>query len=420
MRTHGKAPSKSNIARFLFPALVICSALIPATAGAQDAAKTHTLFMGADVSVGLDKQLYAVRDVSGSSWVIDVDGKAKVVSARSGPIELKVTPSLKLTEISATVADLKAMPAFSLKNDPSTRLTQALDNAAELNAGYQAAVNEAQAALVHAQDLAGYSIGESSAGALAHPEPGAGVQSPAGGALNANAATARLTTALAQTSVSAGSDLEMIGDRGSSLGYEAMDVAFEVSSQHRLENPFVVTITRFHPRGTSPGTIQRLVYAKALGPIGDHPVAVHFYEEGFPPAFELQGFDVHLYNRGEEVATNVSPKRVELTRDEAFEYIKMEYISAHKGDTLAAVPVMGKLPADLPARLAEGKYGDTFYVKVSKDGLADEPFLDAACTKKVGDPYLESVVRNIRFKPALERGKPVDGVAPLKLSQLAI
>src|ERR1035438_3233767 len=77
------------------------------------------------------------------------------------------------------------------------------------------------------------------------------------------------------------------------------------------------------------------------------PVAVHFYEEGFPPAFELQGFDVHLYNRGEEVATNVSPKRVELTRDEAFEYIKMEYISAHKGDTLAAVPVMGKLPADL-------------------------------------------------------------------------
>jgi hypothetical protein len=274
--------------------------------------------------------------------------------------------------------------------------------------------------LVHAQNLASYTAGVSNLAALENPRQGLIFQTPQDGALNANASTARLATALEQTSVSAGSDLEMTGERGLSPGNEAMDVAFEVSSQHRLESPFVVTITRFHPRGTKPGTVQRLVFAKALGPIDSRPVAVHFYEEGFPPAFELQGFEIHLYNRGEEVATNVSSKRVELTRDEAFEYVKMGYIGTHKDDTLAAVPAMGKLPADLPARLADGKYGDTYYVRVSKDGLADELFLDAACTKKVGDPYLESVIRNIRFKPALDRGKPVDGVAQIKLSQLAI
>jgi hypothetical protein len=81
---------------------------------------------------------------------------------------------------------------------------------------------------------------------------------------------------------------------------------------------------------------------------------------------------------------------------------------------------MGSLPADLPALLAEGKYGATYYVKVSKDGLARGIFLDPGCSEKTGDPYLESAVKNIRFKPGLDKGRPVDGIAPLKLGQLTI
>jgi len=76
-------------------------------------------------------------------------------------------------------------------------------------------------------------------------------------------------------------------------------------------------------------------------------------------------------NRGEEVATNIAADRVELTRDEAFEYVKMEYEGAHKKDTLPAVPAMGKLPADLPARLAGGQYRATYYYNV---GLQKELF----------------------------------------------
>src|ERR1022692_970854 len=94
------------------------------------------------------------------------------------------------------------------------------------------------------------------------------------------------------------------------------------------------------------------------------------------------------------------------------------YIEAHKGDTVRAVPVMGELPADLASHVASGKYAETVYVRVSKDGLADEAFTDSACSKKIEDPYLESVVRSIRFKPALADGKPVEGVASLNLSKL--
>jgi hypothetical protein len=419
MRTYQTVPCapKSFAARLLFPAIVLGSAIIPLAAGAQDAPKTHTLFMGADVSVGLEGKLYAVRDVSGGSWVIDVNGQAKAVSARSRPIDLKVTPSLKLTEVSATLADLKATPVYSFRSDPTTKLSKALVDAAVLNESYKDALELAQNALVQAQNLASATTGTNNQDSV---KSGGIYQTPASGATNASGQTARLATALGQTAFSAGSDLEMTGDRGTAPGYDAMDVSFGVSSERRLDDPYVVTIARFHERGSDPGKVRKLVYAKALDPIDSHPRAIHILEEGFPPAFELLGVEVHLYNRAEEVATNVSSKRVELTRDEAFEYVKTVYVGAHKADTLPAVPVMGKLPADLPARLAGGKYADTIYVRVSKDGMADESFFDAACTRKVGDPYLDSVVRSIRFKPALDKGTPVDGVAPLKLGQLAI
>jgi hypothetical protein len=84
------------------------------------------------------------------------------------------------------------------------------------------------------------------------------------------------------------------------------------------------------------------------------------------------------------------------------------------------VPAMGRLPADLPSKLAQGMYTAAFYTRVSAEGLAYEAYSDAACTKKVDDPYLDSVVKRIRFKPALSNGKPVEGVATLRLGQLEI
>jgi len=435
MEAPRQAPStgKFELGRFLVSAVSIIAFATPASEGASDSrplvmdqvvvseTKTHTLFMGADISVGLDRQLYAVNDVSGSSWVIVVNGKARVVSAKSGTIDLKIS-SLKLTDLSATLAGLDAKPAYSAKNDPSTRLTKAMANAADVNAGYQASVSQSQASLVQAQNNAQYIANTNNRDAPAIAAAGGFpmVMSPAFGPLNANVMTGIRTTDLDQVTVSAGSEIEMNGGAAASPGYDAMEVTFVASSEHRLNNPYVVTISQLHEKGTKPGLVRKLVFAKALHPIDSNPTTVHFFEEGFPPAFELQSFEVHLYDRGVEIATNVSSKRVELTRDEAFEYVMVEYIGAHKGETLPALPAMGSLPADLPALLAEGKYGATYYVKVSKDGLARGIFLDPGCSEKTGDPYLESAVKNIRFKPGLDKGRPVDGIAPLKLGQLTI
>jgi hypothetical protein len=50
-------------------------------------AKTHTLFMGADIAINLDKDIYQVKDVWGSNWVIDINGrdKPRTASATHSP-----------------------------------------------------------------------------------------------------------------------------------------------------------------------------------------------------------------------------------------------------------------------------------------------------------------------------------------------
>jgi hypothetical protein len=488
--------ARPGAARFLIPAAAIAAAWLGRPAAAADpldngafksdvsraavttlpaftveeplSAKTHTLFMGADIAIALDKDLYHVRDVWGSNWVIDVNGREKEVSARQAPLNLKITPNLKLTENSATIVGFRRVQAYSYANDPSVRLTRGLSRSASLNNDLVAVAQNAQARAdtenSHSLGGAAFFAGSDdqfSANALetsaqysysnSHPTTANGAGGPNGNSSAPTTTTSTvgnpwppgltvplqdtyklmfinptqqlnvgITQQAASTAVRQTENGNEPAGKIASSGLDAMDVEFDIRSAKPLHNPYVVTMTRFRTAAGKPGMVQNMVYAQSLHPIDEHLSHVHFVEEGFPFDYELIDFQLHIYNRGEEIATNVAADRVELTRDEAFEYVRSEYIGAHPKDTLPATAAMAKLPADLPAKLAQGKYRAAFYVKVSTDGLADEAYSDPACTQKISDPYLESVVKRVRFKPALNSGKPVDGVATLKLGQLAM
>jgi hypothetical protein len=408
------------------------------------ATKTHTLFMGADIAINLDRDVYAVRDVVGSAWVVDIGGKEKVVSAKQAPLNLKITPTLKLTETSATIVGLRKLRAYSFANDPNVLLTKGLNQSASINSDLLAVARNAQARVDVASSKAygGASVfvgadDQFSANAMettaqfaysnTHTKGinggGLPIASTVVGGPNATG-TLGLTVDIAANSakLAAGQteNGDEPGDKLATAGYDAMDIEFDISSEKPLHNPYVVTMTRFRGKDSRPGMVQNMVYAKSLDPIYKQISHVHFSEEGFPFDYEVIDFQLHIYDKGVEIATNVAKNRVELTRDEAFEYIKMEYEGAHQKETLPAVPAMGQLPADLPNQIAQGKYTETYYVKVTKEGMGVGTFLDAACTRKAEDPYINAVVARIRFKPALASGKPVEGVAALKLGQLTI
>jgi hypothetical protein len=54
-------------------------------------------------------------------------------------------------------------------------------------------------------------------------------------------------------------------------------------------------------------------------------------------------------------------------------------------------------------------------VQVSKDGLPVEAFVDGSCSRKVADLSVRSAIMDLRFQPALDKGKPVEGTYRLNL-----
>jgi hypothetical protein len=407
---HRRRPATRALLRFFSAAAALAAA--SARADTKEDAKPYTLFMGADVAVSVSSGVYPVQDVSGSSWIVRMKGQPVKVMTKDTSFDLKITPGLRLTEVSASVSGLKAEPAYSPGHDPFAKFTQQTNQAASDAAESQFAANAANAQMANA---VAYSSMHAPSG------PGAGASSLTTASQQQFMANATAQVAAANVSMGAspgyavGPDTVFDTDR-----FDAMEVNFEVSAGRPLDHPYVVLIARYRDRSASEGAYHNWICAEALDPVGPKPTKVRILRGGLPVGFEMKDLQVHLYNGGLEVATNVAANRVALSRDDAFEYVKMDYLSSHPDATLPAAPAMGKLPADLPSRLAQGQFSEAIFVKVSKDGQAADAYLDEACSRRVDDPYVATVLRDLRFEPALRNGKPVDGVAKLNLGQLVL
>ena len=132
--------------------------------------------------------------------------------------------------------------------------------------------------------------------------------------------------------------------------FDAMEITFDLSSEKPVGDPYVVIVANYHEKDSKPGEVHNWIFAQALDAVGPDPRKVHIKQGGFPRGFELEKFQVHLYKAGRELASNVAEKRVPLTRDEAFDYLLLEYFHSHKGDTLRAEPLMGNVPMEVRMR----------------------------------------------------------------------
>jgi hypothetical protein len=202
--------------------------------------------------------------------------------------------------------------------------------------------------------------------------------------------------------------------------FDAFSLTFEVSAPRPLTKPYIVVVTRYREQPEQPDTGRIWTYAQALPRVDTKPAKVQMRRGGFPPGYKLEDVQVHLYDQGIEVATNIARKRVAITADEAFQFSIIGYIEQHRGATLQPAPLKMTLPANLRQRLAAEKLSRSFYVKVGKNGMPAGAFADEACVEKITDPDLEAAALALRFNPALNVGKPVEGVAPVRLDQLTL
>ena len=389
---------------------VLC--LPPLVAGAEEKTqppKTHALFMGADLVVQREKKLYRVEDVAGSEFMIHVDKQEVFVPTRNRQTGLQVSYNLKLSGASVKLDGLQSGPAYTPENDPMRKLAEASNNAAGIAAQQdmsRAQVDRAAANMASA-DAARPNSRE--------PEKTERAYQEAKGAYVSSQAQMDYTTS------SAMSDMVNVGVGAHQMqiaegNFDAMEVSFKISSETELDRPYMVILFRFHEPTAKPGVDGMVIHAAALDPINATPRYVRVLRGGLPLGFKFVDCAVHIYNRGREVATNTSDKRVDLTRNEAQQYVVMEYVGASKGVTAPAGAVSGTLPLAQRQRLRPDQITRKVYAKVDKDGLMHGAFADEDCSHPLEDAGIVTALGEVFFKPALDQGKPVDGLAHVRLS----
>jgi hypothetical protein len=376
---------------------------------------THVLFMGAELAAERGRVYYPVVDVSGASLVIKPGGSSVRLPLASAA-NLRITEQLKLSEASVALDDYKAERAYSAGADPSAQLAKT----AALAAG-ESAVADLAAAAERSATLA---VGE--AGVLVanatRPEQRAEAQAMLNRAQATQAgAQASLDRALAAQTSQIYDVASQSTRLNGSENFDAIRITFTVTAETDLAQPYYGIIARIHDPDARPGQTRPWVYLQPLGAmVAGETRKVLVHQSGFPPGYQLAACEVHVYDGEQELATNLSRRRVPLSDQEAREYRVFEYIGANKGRTLPAALVTRSLATGVWAAVPKAQLAETFHVRVGKDGTVAAAFRDAAGRKPVADADVTAALKTLRFNPALDAGKPVESLAPVVLGSLAV
>ncbi|MFA5263767.1 MAG: hypothetical protein WC378_08055 [Opitutaceae bacterium] len=197
--------------------------------------------------------------------------------------------------------------------------------------------------------------------------------------------------------------------------FDALEISFDVTSDQQIDKPYVVAVTEFRDE-SKPRAVSRSIIIRSLYPIfPGRTQTVSLEQNGFPKAFTPIKTSVHVYSSGRELASNLSGNLIPLTRMQACEYLIMQFLTANKGKTLPPSPALTPVPRDIRARLDASTLGKPIFVKVNKYGIVESAFRDETAKEKV-DPYIDSVLANFHFTPALDKGFPVPGTTTVRLS----
>jgi hypothetical protein len=196
-----------------------------------------------------------------------------------------------------------------------------------------------------------------------------------------------------------------------------VEISFDVSSPEPLENAYIVVIANY-ASPSRPGEIARQISAREFATIDSNPQKVKMSHAASMNGLPFKKFDIGLFANGQEVATNLSEKRMELTRDQAFQFFLIEYLSSHKGATVPPKPMLMTPRSEFRRQVAKAELNQTIYANVDKMGAVSAMSTDSAGTERV-PASVRSALQNVRFMPALNNGAPVEGRVKVTLAQLA-
>ena len=369
------------------------------------ASKPYVLFMGADVSVKNDTIFSPVQEVTRSVAVVKADNKLVNVPL-DRKVSLQFRDDLKVTEKSVEISSLKTDRVYSPSADPF----KGFANGENLVQGAEAVADASQAI---ANSTAAESISLPAA-------PGAPVAVVANSA-DVMAAQSTADSDRFEATRESGMVSSFAGKQAAAEGqqmFDAIRISFAVTPRSDLAKPYIAIIAQIRDPSLKSDHTEPWIHLQPLGPLSAGVATkVTVYQEGMPPGYDLVKCDVHFYDGADELATNLSNKRVPLSKDEMLDFRVIEYLSANRGRTLPAVPAT--FVRDMRSSLTPAELNQACYVRVAKNGKVAATFADKAGTQPLQDETLDSALRGIRFKPAIEAGRPVETIVPIRLGMIA-
>jgi hypothetical protein len=371
-------------------------------------AKEYSIFVGQDVSVVRKGKHLRVIGAQKKAVEVMLDGKLTIIPLSEAK-DLQLDRGVKLSNLRATIENVRGAEGES-------RLAAAAQTEAMLTGMVLQDM---------AEDRRDNVLGANVWGALLAQRP---VTGGPGGSVPSQAPVAN---SLEQSAIEQMSSLQRGIDVSSSLRTDSTvdkkDVAgglsdtgyivsFQASAPLALEQCHMAVISEY----TLPGDTGLTLTSVTLEPIGDlGPVArkVSCEVRRFPPGAQMKGYRVALYSRGQEIVTNLSSRRTDVTRDEAVLFMTMEYVAKHAGETRPPAPILMVPRTEFAARLGSTPLDQVIYARVAKDGKVIRLSTDVKGSSQLSSD-LSLAVDQIAFAPALEKGKPVEGVAKLKLADL--
>jgi hypothetical protein len=208
-----------------------------------------------------------------------------------------------------------------------------------------------------------------------------------------------------------------INQRNAHPGSIAVDLGFVVSSPVPLDHPYLVVVANY-VSPNKPDEVARQISAREFVRIDSKPQQVKLTHPASLNGLPFRKFDIALFANGQEVATNLSEKRLDLTADQAYQFFLIDYLSAHKGETLPPSAVLMTPRSEFRRQVENTGTNQTIYANVDETGNVLAMSTDAAGTQRL-PAAVESALQNVRFMPALNNGSPVEGRVKVTLAQLA-
>ena len=147
-------------------------------------------------------------------------------------------------------------------------------------------------------------------------------------------------------------------------GHDVMELSFQLSSPLSVADAYVVVMGAIR-QGDEHGVV---TFHQPVGSIGPEPRKIKIRKTGFQPGFTIEEVKLHVYTHGKELATNLSERAVEMTREQAREFLLLSHIADHPVESVSSTPVWTLAPTALLAAKSAREFDYPLIATVDADG----------------------------------------------------